>query len=88
MSQEFSNVNRGVLFVNDKKAPGSNQPDRTGSLNVEGVEYFFDGWLKKSAAGNPFMSVSIKRKEKQAEAPKPKPASVKDGYEDFTDVPF
>ena len=93
MSQEFSNVNRGVLFVNGKKAPGSNQPDRTGTLNVEGVEYFFDGWLKKSAAGNPFMSVSIKRKDKQAEAPrqqaKPEPAKADSGFDDMDDsVPF
>ena len=88
MTQQFDPTNRGALFVNDKKAPGSNQPDRTGSINIEGVEYFIDGWLKKSAAGNPFMSVSVKRKDKQAAKPAPKPAPVKDGYEDFEDTPF
>ena len=62
---QYDNTNRGTLFVNDRKAPGSNQPDRSGTLNVEGVEYFFDGWLKKSAAGASFLSVSIKRKDKQ-----------------------
>ena len=88
MSQEFDNTNRGILFVNDKKAEGSKQPDRTGTLNVDGVEYFLDGWLKKSAAGKSFLSVSVKRKDKQAEAPrqaaKPAPAP----FEDFDDTPF
>lgn len=89
---DFDQTNRGVLFVNDKKAPGSKQPDRTGSLNVEGVEYFFDGWIKKSAAGAPFMSVSVKRKDKQPgqapqqqpqrQAPAPKDAS---GFDDMAD---
>jgi len=84
---DYDNTNRGVLFVNDKKAPGSNQPDRTGSLNVDGVEYFFDGWLKKSAAGKSFLSVSIKRKDKQGEAPKAKAAQVNDDFGDDS-VPF
>ena len=73
MATEYSNVNRGVLFVNDRKAQGSNQADRTGTLNVEGVEYFLDGWLKESAGGKKFMSVSIKRKDKQPEPPQGQP---------------
>ena len=81
---EYDNTNRGALFVNDRKAPGSNQPDRTGSINIEGVEYFIDGWLKKSAAGNPFMSISVKRKDKQA-APK---QAEKQVAEDTDDCPF
>jgi len=99
---EFDNTNRGVLFINNKKAEGSNQPDRTGSLNVDGVEYFLDGWMKKSQSGQPFLSVSIKRKEKQpdttyqAQAPqqsrspaqRPAPAGT-GGFEDMdSDVPF
>lgn len=84
MTQQFDPTNRGALFVNDKKAPGSNQPDRTGSINIEGVEYFIDGWLKKSAAGNPFMSISVKRKDKQA-APK---QAAKQVAEDTDDCPF
>ena len=93
MATEYSNLNRGVLFVNDRKAPGSNQPDRTGTLNVEGVEYFLDGWLKELAGGKKFMSVSIKRKDKQpGAAPQqqqqsrqaPQPAS----YDDMNEPPF
>lgn len=85
MTQQFDPTNRGAIFVNDKKAPGSNQPDRTGSINIEGVEYFIDGWLKKSAAGNPFMSISVKRKDKQAA---PKQAAKQEPVDDFDSVPF
>lgn len=93
---DYDNTNRGVLFVNDRKEPGSNKPDRTGSLNVDGVEYFLDGWIKKSAAGVPFLSVSVKRKDKQpgqqapTTAPRPQqrsaaPAPTADpgGWEDM-----
>ena len=69
---EYDNTNRGVLFVNDRKEKDT-QPDRTGSLNVEGVEYFFDGWLKESKDGKKFLSVSVKRKDKQPDsAPAPR----------------
>ena len=69
---EYDNTNRGVLFVNDRKERDT-QPDRTGSLNVDGVEYFLDGWLKESKDGKKFLSVSVKRKDKQPDsAPAPR----------------
>ena len=86
---EYSNENRGVLFVNDKKEPGDKKPDRTGSLNVDGVEYFIDGWLRKSQAGATFLSLSVKRKEKQAAKPAQKPQKPSSGFDDMTDdIPF
>lgn len=88
----YDNTNRGVLFVNNKKEDGDKKPDRTGSLNVDGVEYFLDGWLKKSESGTTFMSVSVKRKDKQTLAPRPapaaKPAPAGSGFDDFDDIPF
>ena len=64
----FDNTNRGALFKNDRKEAGDKKPEYTGSLNVEGVEFFLDAWLKKSAAGVSFMSVSVKHKDKQTQA--------------------
>ena len=71
---QYDNTNRGVLFINDRKERDT-QPDRTGSINIEGVEYFLDGWIKDGAKGK-FLSLSVKRKDKQptATAPTPSPA--------------
>lgn len=62
----FDKTNRFSLFNNDKKEPGSKQPDRTGTLNVDGKDYFIDGWLQKDQNGNTYLSGKIKLKEKQA----------------------
>ncbi|MEN5181730.1 hypothetical protein ABE501_18365 [Comamonas testosteroni] len=95
----YDNTNRGVMFVNDRKQEGDRKPDRTGTLNVEGVEYFVDGWIKQSQNGNPFLSLSLKRKDKQpggghstnrpAPAPAPAPRAPF-GFNDMDseDIPF
>lgn len=87
----YDNTNRGVLFKNERKTKDT-QPGYTGSLNVDGVEYFLDAWVKEGQKGK-FFSVSVKRKDKQAEpaparaaAPAPRPSS---GFDDMSDdVPF
>lgn len=56
--------NTGSLWVNDKKTEDKH-PDRTGTIVVEGVEYFLDGWLKETKGGKKFLSLSVKRKTKQ-----------------------
>ena len=96
---EYDNKNRGVMFVNDRREPGSNKPDRTGTLNVEGVEYFLDGWIKSAKNGSKFLSVSIKRKEVQPQPAPVQPAPVQQatpprqfeplsGFHDMNDEPF
>lgn len=88
----YDNTNRGALFKNDRKTKDT-QPGYTGSLNVDGVEYFLDAWVKEGKSGK-FFSVSVKRKDKQdapapraaAPAPAPKPSS---GFDDMdSDIPF
>ena len=93
MSQQFDPTNRGVLFKNDRKTKDT-QPGYTGTLNVEGVEYFFDAWVKDGNKGK-FFSVSVKRKDKQAEqqAPRQAPrqqAAPQGGFADMDDssIPF
>lgn len=94
MSQQYDPTNRGVLFKNDRKTKDT-QPGYTGSLNVDGVEYFLDAWLKESQSGNKFFSVSVKRKDKQGDAPAPSrapaatPAPKGSGFDDMDDdIPF
>jgi hypothetical protein len=92
MSQAFDNTNRGVLFKNDR-ATKDTHPGYTGSLNVDGVEFFLDAWVKEGKNGK-FFSVSVKRKEQQrvnppaprAPAPAPRASS---GFDDMSDdIPF
>lgn len=61
---EFDNTNRGSVWKNDKKET-EKHPDFTGSLNVEGVEYWVSAWGKKEGANPkaPVFSFSIKAKE-------------------------
>lgn len=58
--KQYDNTNRFVLFVNDRKED-DNDPDRTGSININGVEYFLNGWLKKDKNGRQYLSGSSGR---------------------------
>ena len=64
MSKEYDNTNRGSLFDNDKKEKDTH-PDFTGSINVDGKEYWLNGWKKTSKAGNRFFSLSVKPKDQK-----------------------
>ena len=61
----YDNTNSGAIFVNDK-GDNPKRPDRKGSLNVEGVEYWISGWMREKD-GEPYMSLKVERKEKQGE---------------------
>jgi hypothetical protein len=59
--------NSGALFkTTDKK--DEKFPDYGGSITVNGVEYWINGWIKDGKSGK-FMSLSVKPKE-QKDAPK------------------
>jgi len=94
----YDNTNRGIVGKNERKEKDTH-PDIKGSINVEGVEFWLDGWMKEKNDGSgKFYSLSVKRKEQQA-APAPafkKPSQ--DGararqlppqdFEDVSDIPF
>ena len=80
---EYDNTNRGAIWKNDKKET-EKHPDFTGSLNVEGVEYWVSAWKRKPGGGEkaPALSFNIKLKE---ETQKPN-QSVEPEFND--DIPF
>jgi hypothetical protein len=83
---EYDNTNSFVLFVNDK-GDNDKRPDRTGTLNVDGIEYFMDGWIKQGAKG-PFLSGKIKPKD-AAKVARTAPTTLTQPGKDFDDdVPF
>jgi hypothetical protein len=57
----YDNTNRWTLNKNDRKEKDTH-PDYKGSLNVDGVDYWIDGWIKEGANGK-FISGSLKPKE-------------------------
>lgn len=85
MAQEYDNNNRGSIWKNDKKETDKH-PDFTGSLNVDGVEYWVSAWKRKPDQSDkaPALSFSIKAKE---DAPS-KPASKQPIDEIDSDLPF
>ena len=71
---DFDPTNRGALFPNDKKTNPA-QPDYKGKVNINGVEYWLDGWKKTSKDGSKkFLSLSATPKVAPAENPAPSPA--------------
>lgn len=77
---EYDNTNRGSIWKNDKKRPGKQDADFTGSLNVNGVEYWVNAWKRKEGAAEkaPALSFSIRPKDDQGQTTK-KPDPISSG---------
>lgn len=90
---DFDNTNRGSIWKNDDKKT-DNHPDFTGTLNVEGVEYWVSAWRRQDGASPkaPALSFSIKPKEIQKRKPPMGNAPAKPGRslsDDLEDsIPF
>jgi len=87
MSQNFDNDNRGAIWRNEKKIKDT-QPDFTGSIMVDGKDYFISGWKRKQGASpkSPAVSIAVTLKDQQS-APKPV-SSPGVGEDDLDDIPF
>ena len=59
---EYSNVNSGALFKNDKEG-NEKRPDYRGTVDVEGVIYNLSSWIRTSKGGMKFMSLVLEKKE-------------------------
>lgn len=62
----YDNTNKGIISKNDRKTE-ENHPDISGSINVDGKEFWLSGWKKtRSSDGAPFYSMSVKPKVERA----------------------
>lgn len=98
----YDNTNRGIMSRNDRKEQDTH-PDFTGQINVDGVDYWLNGWVKERNDGSgKFFSLSVKPKEQRAAPPRqrePEPQRQQQrpaqrggggsGFDDMdSDIPF
>lgn len=57
---QYDNTNRFALFKNNNKRD-DRDADYTGSVNIEGREFWLNGWIKEGAKGK-FFSGTVKPK--------------------------
>ena len=56
-------LNRGTIAKNTRKTD-EKHPDIAGTINVDGKDYWINGWQKKNSQdGSTFYSLSVKPKE-------------------------
>jgi hypothetical protein len=67
---DFDNTNSGILGKNDRRREGKNDAEYTGQINVDGVEYWLNAWVKerKDKSGK-FFSLSVRPKQPRQDAP-------------------
>jgi hypothetical protein len=66
--------NSGALFRNDDKDPNDDKDrDYSGSLNVDGTDYWISGYVRTSKSGRKFLSLSVKSKNAKPKPAEPKP---------------
>lgn len=64
---DYDNTNRGIIGKNARKSKDTDA-DITGSINVDGTDYWLNGWQKtNSRDGSKFYSLSVKPKEARQE---------------------
>lgn len=80
---EYDNTNRGIISKNQNKT-SDKHPDHSGSLNVDGIDYWLSGWIKEGKNGK-FLSLSVKPKDAK---PSKKQAPKEDLGDFDQDVPF
>lgn len=84
---EYDNTNTGSIFKNKKKET-EKHPDYTGTINIEGVEYWQSVWLKTSKAGEKYFSQAFKLKGAKPDTDRVKETPKQDDNPFGDDVPF
>ena len=73
MAKEYDNTNTFRLFKEDEEE-GSNKPQFTGIIDVDGKELRLAAWVKKTQQGKTWLSGRVSELQKKP-APKAEPQS-------------
>ena len=85
---QYDNTNRGILSRNERRE-NDKHPEYTGTLNVDGVDFWLSGWVKERNDGSgKFFSLSVKPKQAPAQKAPQKPVKQAAQAFDDSDVPF
>ena len=76
--------NTGALFK-AKNRESERHPEYTGTINIDGKEYWLAGWVKESKAGQKYFSLATKPKDAKPEPKQEKRGSIHDME---SDIPF
>ena len=81
----YDDTNRGAIWPNDRMRDGKQDPHFTGSLNVNGVEYWVSAWKRKADAkpGSPSLSFTVNPKQANRAPRTAMPEPV-----DIDDIPY
>jgi hypothetical protein len=61
--KKFDDANKGALFSNKERKKSDSDADYSGTINVNGDEFWLNGWAKVSKKGVKYLSLSIRAKE-------------------------
>ena len=86
MSPEYDNNMKGVLFKNEKTK--DTQPDATGTIVIDNVEYGISAWNNTSKGGKNYQSIKVTTKEEMAEFKKKREESSPGPQESDDNIPF
>jgi len=94
MSNQYDETNRGAIWKNENRQ-SDKHPHFSGSINIDGKDYWLSGWKKAEDASDraPLVSFSVRPKDENPSQGYQKPAqqstapqAAQDDFED--DIPF
>ena len=61
---KYDNTNRGSIWRNERKREGKQDADFTGTLDINGVQFWVNAWKRKEGANpkSPALTFSVRQK--------------------------